>query len=180
MLYSGKTRGWRRCDSGPRGAARARRGYSETSNRSADADSIHRGQFCLGGCNPLWSAAPGACVPAPVCQNGAYTFKNNDRIVNATRYNGDPTMVDFTVDSGVALTTGGGELVLTLTQNGPTAAGTRISSTREVLYANMVARMRTSKFAGVVSTFITMSGVKDEIDWEFPGSNVNSGQTKFV
>ena len=87
-------------------------------------------------------------------------------------------MVDFTVDSGVALTTGGGELVLTLTQNGPTAAGTRISSTREVLYANMVARMRTSKFAGVVSTFITMSGVKDEIDWEFPGSRVNEGQTK--
>ena len=56
-----------------------------------------------------------------------------------------------------------GELALLLTQ---TNGGTRISTTRYMQYGSVTARMKTSKWAGVVTAFITMSDVKDEIDWE--------------
>lgn len=32
---------------------------------------------------------------------------------------------------------------------------------------------------GVVTAFITMSNIKDEIDWEFPGAKTTQGQTNF-
>lgn len=140
------------------------------------------GQFCLGGCNPLWSSSPNACIPAPICQSGNYTFggANIAKMVNSTKFNGDATAADWTIDSGSALVTSNDELVLTLTQTGPEATGTRISSTREVLYGNLVARMKTSQYAGVVATFITMSGVRDEIDWEFPGlTGATVGQSNY-
>jgi hypothetical protein len=62
--------------------------------------------------------------------------------------------------------------------------GTRLSSTRYVHYGTITARskrlqltpivrtyaiaVKTGRWAGVVTAFITMSDIKDEIDWEFP------------
>jgi beta-glucanase (GH16 family) len=34
-------------------------------------------------------------------------------------------------------------------------------------YGQVTARLKTSKWAGVVTAFITMSDVKDEVDWEW-------------
>lgn len=39
--------------------------------------------------------------------------------------------------------------------------------------------VKTSRWGGVVTAFITMSNIKDEIDWEFPGANTTNGQTNF-
>ena len=39
--------------------------------------------------------------------------------------------------------------------------------------------MKTGRWGGVVTAFITMSDVKDEIDWEFPGANTTAGQSNF-
>jgi beta-glucanase (GH16 family) len=39
--------------------------------------------------------------------------------------------------------------------------------------------VKTGRWGGVVTAFITMSNVKDEIDWEFPGAAVTEGQTNF-
>lgn len=39
--------------------------------------------------------------------------------------------------------------------------------------------VKTGRWAGVVTAFITMSDIKDEIDWEFPGANTTTGQTNF-
>lgn len=133
------------------------------------------GTFCLGGCAPFGSQAPQQCAPQPVCLSSTYTFQNASRLVNATIYNNDPTNVDFTVDQGTPLITNQGQLVLTMTK---AQGGTKISSTRAVLYGNIVAKIRSGKWAGVVTAFITMSGVADEIDWEFPGNRTNVGQTK--
>ncbi|QRV76563.1 glycoside hydrolase family 16 protein [Ceratobasidium sp. AG-Ba] len=70
----------------------------------------------------------------------------------------------------------GGELVMTLTEaNG----GTRLSSTRYVHYGTISAMIRTGKWAGVVTAFITMSDAKDEIDWEWPGAQVTEAQTNY-
>jgi beta-glucanase (GH16 family) len=39
--------------------------------------------------------------------------------------------------------------------------------------------VKTGRWGGVVTAFITMSNIKDEIDWEFPGANTTNGQTNF-
>lgn len=136
----------------------------------------YRGHFCLGGCNPLGSNTPAQCIALPVCQNAAYTFNNQSRLVNSTIYNNDPSVVDFTIDEGTPLITNQGQLVLTMTEKD---GGTKVSSARSILYGNIVARIKTGKWSGVVTAFITMSGVFDEIDWEFPGNRTNVGQTNY-
>ena len=89
----------------------------------------------------------------------------------------------------------GGELALMLTKNN---GGTRISSTHYVHYGKITAistqefifvpdarstnsfyLVKTGRWNGVVTAFIAMSNIMDEIDWEFPGVNTTTGQTNF-
>ncbi|KAF8609596.1 glycoside hydrolase family 16 protein [Ceratobasidium sp. AG-I] len=138
-------------------------------------------QFCLGGCNPLLSNKPSSCEPNPICKDATYKFPDNalsNILSNYTLYDGNATAHDFVLEKGNMFNTNknGGELVLTLTQaNG----GSRISSTRYVHYGTISAMVRTGKWAGVVTAFITMSDVKDEIDWEWPGAQVTEAQTNY-
>lgn len=138
-------------------------------------------QFCLGGCNPLWSNKPTSCEPNPICKDATYKFPDSalsSILSNSTLYDGNATAHDFVLEKGNIFNTNqnGGELVLTLTEaNG----GTRISSTRYVHYGTISAMIRTSKWAGVVTAFITMSDAKDEIDWEWPGAQVTEAQTNY-
>lgn len=39
--------------------------------------------------------------------------------------------------------------------------------------------MKTGRWGGVVTAFITMSDVKDEIDWEFPGNTTTQAQSNY-
>ena len=39
--------------------------------------------------------------------------------------------------------------------------------------------VKTGRWSGVVTAFITMSDIKDEIDWEFPGNQTDQGQSNF-
>lgn len=39
--------------------------------------------------------------------------------------------------------------------------------------------VKTGHWDGVVTAFITMSDIKDEIDWEFPGNRPTEGQSNF-
>jgi len=115
-------------------------------------------------------------MPSPVCKSTNYTFSDLNRVLsNSTGYTGNATAYDWTVDKGQIMNSGG-ELGLVLTE---TNGGTRISSTRYVHYGTITARLKTGRWAGVVTAFITMSNIKDEIDWEFPGANVTQGQTNF-
>lgn len=59
------------------------------------------------------------------------------------------------------------------------AGGTKVSSTRYVHYGTITTRLKTGRWGGVVTAFITMSNIKDEIDWEFPGAKTTQGQTNF-
>jgi len=135
------------------------------------------GHFCLGGCNPLASNNLNSCSPEPVCKDATYTFQDNSRILsNSTYYNGDASQYDWVVDKGNIMNTNssGGELALLLTQSN---GGTRLSSTRYVHYGTLTATLKSGRWGGVVATFITMSGIKDEIDWEFPGANTTKAQS---
>lgn len=135
--------------------------------------------FCLGGCNPLASKDLTSCNPAPLCTSATYTFPTNDRILsNSTHYNGNSSAYDWVVDKGNVINTGknGGEVALLLTKDN---GGTRISSTKYMHYGTVTARMKTARTNGVVTAFITMSDVKDEIDWEWPGAKTTEAQSNF-
>jgi len=115
-------------------------------------------------------------MPAPLCQNATYTFDNNStRILsNATFYNGNASEYDWIVDKGNMMTTSDGDLAVILTE---TNGGTRLSSTRYVHYGRITATLKTSRWKGVVTAFITMADNKDEIDWEWPGTATTEAQT---
>ncbi|GAA6051512.1 hypothetical protein JCM3770_000390 [Rhodotorula araucariae] len=138
------------------------------------------GTSCLGGCNPQGSYGQGYCAPLPVCNNANYTFADDSRIqMNHSAWMGDATKYDFTLDkldgSNPALVQDG-NLALTLTEDG---GGTRVSTTRSVLYGTIQASIKTVGAAGVVTAFITMSGVKDEIDFEWTTNNTNEVQSNW-
>ncbi|GAA5851266.1 hypothetical protein JCM9279_007504 [Rhodotorula babjevae] len=132
------------------------------------------GTACLGGCNPQGSYGQGYCAPMPVCSSANYTFADDSRFQkDHADWNGDATKYDWTLDkldsSNPALVQNNA-LVLTLTENG---GGTRVSTTRTVLYGTIQASIKTVGVPGVVTAFITMSGVKDEIDFEWTTNNTN-------
>jgi len=114
-----------------------------------------------------------------MCASATYTFPTNDRILsNSTHYDGNSTKYDWVVDKGNIMNTGknGGEVALLLTKDN---GGTRISSTKYVHYGTITARMKTGRWNGVVTAFITMSDVKDEIDWEWPGAKTTEAQSNY-
>ncbi|KZT01211.1 glycoside hydrolase family 16 protein [Laetiporus sulphureus 93-53] len=133
--------------------------------------------FCFGGCDPVASHTLDSCMPEPICQSTNITFANFDRILmNQSAYNGNASMYDFILDQGNIQNSSASELVLLLTEENN---GTRLSSTRYVHYGQITARLKTGRWGGVVTAFITMSDVKDEIDWEFPGNQTTEGQTNY-
>jgi len=118
-------------------------------------------------------------MPAPLCKNANYKFPDLSRVLsNATYFGGNASAYDWTVDKGSVINTNssGGELALLLTE---TNGGTRISSTRYIHYGKVSARVKTGRWGGVVTAFITMSDIKDEIDWEFPGTQTTEAQTNY-
>lgn len=116
-------------------------------------------------------------MPEPVCESQNITFSSFDRILmNATEYNGNASAWDFILQQGNIQNTTAGELVLTLSEENN---GTLLTSTRYVHYGQITARMKTGRWGGVVTAFITMSDIKDEIDWEFPGNQTTEGQTNY-
>jgi beta-glucanase (GH16 family) len=85
---------------------------------------------------------------------------------------------NWVVDKGNIMNTNtsGGELALLLTkENG----GTRISSTRYLHYGTVTTRLKSGRWGGVVVAAITMSSIKDEVDWEFPGNTTTQTQSNY-
>ena len=67
-------------------------------------------------------------------------------------------------------------ILLTMAKN---TVGTLLASTQYVWYGKVSAKLRTSRGAGVVTAFILLSDVKDEIDYEFVGYNLSQAQTNY-
>ena len=78
------------------------------------------------------------------------------------------------VTSSSAWPTGG--VALTMAEG---TVGTLLASTFYVWYGKICATMSTSQGQGVVTAFIMMSDVKDEIDFEFIGNDVNNAQSNW-
>ncbi|KAL1958438.1 hypothetical protein VTO42DRAFT_4539 [Malbranchea cinnamomea] len=132
------------------------------------------GAYCLGGCDPFSSYAIESCVPAPICEGGTYKWNDLDSVIPNTKYLGDASKHDW-VSSGQALVTGG-NLLLTMA---PDTVGTLMSHNHYMWYGKTTARLKTSRGKGVVTAFILMSDVKDEIDFEFIGARLDKAETNY-
>ena len=133
------------------------------------------GAYCLGGCYPKDSFSLDSCMPAPVCKSADYEMTSLDGLVANTKYLGDPSDGNW-VYSGNPLAYNNEAVLLTMTED---SSGTLVSSTHYVWYGNISATMKTSQGAGVVTAFIMMSDVKDEIDFEFIGTDVQTAQSNY-
>ncbi|KAF2841001.1 glycoside hydrolase family 16 protein [Patellaria atrata CBS 101060] len=133
------------------------------------------GAYCLGGCDPLFSHSLDSCVPNPICKSADYQLNNLDDIAMIDEYLGDTDGVNW-VASGRPIEYPDGGILLTMA---PDTVGTLLATTHYVWYGKISAKMTTSQGKGVVTAFIMMSDVKDEIDYEFVGVDINHAQTNF-
>lgn len=133
------------------------------------------GAYCLGGCDPLFSHTLKSCVPAPVCKTQDYKLKSLSDVMDISDYLGDASKANWQV-SGKPVVYNDNSLLLTMA---PDTVGTLMSSTHYVWYGKISATMTSSQGQGVVTAFIMMSDVKDEIDFEFVGTDTEHVQTNF-
>lgn len=61
----------------------------------------------------------------------------------------------------------------------PDSVGTLLASTTYMWYGNVQATFKTSRGQGVVTAFILLSDVKDEIDYEFIGVDLEDAQSNY-
>ncbi|KAK3313575.1 glycoside hydrolase family 16 protein [Apodospora peruviana] len=115
-----------------------------------------------------------SCVPAPVCKDKTYKMDSLDRYQDIGKYLGDPAKADW-VGQGEPVVYNG-NVLLTMPKN---SVGTVMASTTYMWYGNVKAKLKTSRGAGVVTAFILFSDVKDEIDYEFVGVDLNTAQTNY-
>lgn len=132
------------------------------------------GAYCLGGCDPSNSFSLDACVPAPVCKSATWDWNDLTSVSPNTKYLGDASKADWSSSGEPAAYSG--SVLLTMAQG---TVGTLLASTHYVWYGKITARMKTSAGAGVVTAFILMSDTKDEIDFEFVGTDLKTAQTNF-
>ena len=132
------------------------------------------GAYCLGGCDPIFSHSLDSCVPAPVCHSQDYKLDSLDGITPNTKYLGDASTTKW-VSSGQPLAYQG-QTILTMAES---TVGTLLATTSYVWYGKISAKLKTSRDPGVVTAFILLSDVKDEIDFEFVGADLTSAQSNY-
>ncbi|RFU75310.1 cell wall glucanase utr2 [Trichoderma arundinaceum] len=133
------------------------------------------GAYCLGGCDPRMSFSLDSCTPEPVCQDKTMTFDSKlSSISDISDYLGDPSKADWVAQGEPAYYNG--NVLLTMPKN---SVGTVLASTEYMWYGNVKAKFKTSRGKGVVTAFILLSDVKDEIDYEFVGVDLGTAQTNW-
>ncbi|KAI9894108.1 MAG: hypothetical protein M1814_004879 [Vezdaea aestivalis] len=132
------------------------------------------GAYCLGGCDPKYSNGLDSCTPEPTCQSKDLKMSSLNGIQAKKDYLGDATKADWVAD-GSPLSFQD-QVLLTMA---PDTVGTVLASTAYVWYGRITAELKTSRSAGVVTAFILLSDVKDEIDYEWVGTDLTTAQTNF-
>lgn len=132
------------------------------------------GAYCLGGCDIQSSFSIDSCAPMPICENKSYTWDNLDNSVLNTKYLGNATAADWTY-SGFPKTEDG-NLLMTMPKN---SVGTLFANNHYIWYGKISGKIKSSRGKGVVTAFILLSDVKDEIDYEWVGADLTAVQTNF-
>ncbi|KAH9862743.1 hypothetical protein J1614_010836 [Plenodomus biglobosus] len=137
------------------------------------------GAFCLGGCDPLMSHSFDSCVPGPVCKSGTYSLDSLDDVQTIDKYLGDASKINWQSQGMPAIYTdpdGKKSTLLTMAQG---TVGTLLASTHYVWYGKICSKLSTAQGKGVVTAFILMSDVKDEIDFEWVGVDTGHVQSNY-
>ncbi|TGO39630.1 hypothetical protein BHYA_0050g00150 [Botrytis hyacinthi] len=132
------------------------------------------GAYCLGGCDPRMSFSLDSCVPEPVCESASYTFTSMDGITSNTKYLGDASKSNWVYSGSPVIYDN--NVLLTMSAN---SVGTVMASSTYMWYGNVKAKFKTSRGQGVITAFILFSDVKDEIDYEFVGSELTTAQSNY-
>lgn len=129
--------------------------------------------FCGATCFEQGNFKDISCLPKPSCANGPIKLKS-DRITGNQGFKGDFMSYDFTIEGDYELV----DDVIQLKLSKPNTGAT-MYSTRFINYGSISADIQMDRTNGLVSSFITMSDVKDEIDFEFVGGKQNEIQTNW-
>ncbi|WFD35087.1 hypothetical protein MCUN1_001936 [Malassezia cuniculi] len=112
-----------------------------------------------------------SCVPNPVCAPKDFDVPpvvyNDSKVFRPIiNYNGDPTLGQFTFESGYL---GAGEqgVLLQMTKE----RESRISTTTYMVYGEASIKVRREPQNGIVSTFALLSNIGDAAIWQFSGNN---------
>ncbi|KAJ5174911.1 glycosidase crf2 [Penicillium canariense] len=132
------------------------------------------GAYCLGGCDIQSSFSIDSCAPMPVCENKSYTWDNLDNSILNTKYLGNASDADWTY-SGYPKTEDG-NLLMTMPKN---SVGTLFANNHYIWYGKISGKIKSSRGQGVVTAFILLSDVKDEIDYEWVGADLTAVQTNY-
>ncbi|PFH55081.1 hypothetical protein XA68_10801 [Ophiocordyceps unilateralis] len=132
------------------------------------------GAFCLGGCDPRMSFSLDSCAPEPICKDSTTKFDSLDSVVDIGKFLGDASKAQWVSQGEPAAHDG--SVLLTMPKD---SVGTVLASTSYLWYGNVKAKLKTSRGAGVVTAFILLSDVKDEIDYEFVGVDLQTAQTNY-
>jgi hypothetical protein len=116
-----------------------------------------------------------SCVPNPICKSGTYDFNDLKDVQSINKYLGDNSKINWQAQGNPVLYPSGG-VALTMAEG---TVGTLLASTFYVWYGKICATMSTSQGQGVVTAFIMMSDVKDEIDFEFIGNDAENAQSNW-
>jgi beta-glucanase (GH16 family) len=90
------------------------------------------------------------------------------------QYLGDASKTDWVMDGQAVIYQD--TVLLTMA---PNTVGTVLATSTYMWYGNVKARFRTSRGQGVVTAFILLSDVKDEIDYEFVGVELTTAQSNY-
>lgn len=97
-----------------------------------------------------------------------------DRITSNAKYLGDASTTDWVMDGQAVIYND--NVLLTMA---PDTVGTVLATSSYLWYGNVKATLKTSRGQGVVTAFILLSDVKDEIDYEFVGVDLETAQTNY-
>ena len=113
-------------------------------------------------------------MPSPVCKDKTLPMSSLNKVVDISKYLGDSTKADWVAQGEpVALD---GNILLTMPKD---SVGTILSSTTYMWYGTVKAKIKTSRGPGVVTAFILFSDAKDEIDYEWVGTELGGSQTNY-
>lgn len=115
-----------------------------------------------------------ACTPKAVGQNRTFDWPNLKKVVPNTKYLGNASTSDWEYSGSPKLKDG--HVILTMPKN---SVGMLLSSTHYIWYGKIAADVKSSHGKGVVTGFILMSDVKDEIDFEWVGADLAHVQSNF-
>ncbi|KAJ5751864.1 glycosidase crf2 [Penicillium odoratum] len=132
------------------------------------------GAYCLGGCDIQSSYSIESCAPMPVCENKSYTWDNLDNSVLNTKYLGNASAADWTYSGYPKIENN--SLLMTMPKE---SVGTLFANNHYIWYGKVSGKIKSSRGKGVVTAFILLSDVKDEIDYEWVGADLTAVQTNY-